>query len=81
MDNQQQPTSQPPEPSSDASIKKAERKPVFKVVPLVDDFAPGVDPDNLKDILNDMDVAAYLEQDGMRELAQDRRRGTQSVGI
>ena len=51
--------------------QKAERKPPFKVVPLVDDFAPGVDPDNLEDILNDMDVAAYLEQErGSRERRQ-----------
>lgn len=40
----------------------------FKVVPLVDGFAPGVDPDNLKEILNEMDAAAYLEQErGSRE--------------
>ena len=66
MDKRQRPASQTDaktEPSGDASIKKAGGKPVFKVVPLVDGFAPGVDPDNLKDILNDMDVAAYLEQE------------------
>lgn len=40
----------------------------FKVVPMVDDFASGVDPDNLKEILDEMDVAAYLEQErGSRE--------------
>ena len=44
-------------------MEKAERKPVFKVVPLATGFAPGVNPDNLKEILNDMDVAAYLEQE------------------
>ena len=74
MDNQQRPASQTDaktEPSGDASIKRAERKPPFKVVPLVDDFAAGVGPDNLKDILNDMDVAAYLEQErGSRERTQ-----------
>ena len=68
MENQQQPSPQTKEPADASNIEKTERKPVFKVVPLVDDFAPGVNPDNLKEILDEMDVAAYLEQErGSRE--------------
>ena len=63
MENQPQPAPKTKEPADATSIEKTERKRDFKVVPLVDDFAPGVNPDNLKEILNDMDVAAYLEQE------------------
>ena len=45
-------------------VEKGEGRGVFEVVPLVDDFAPGVDPEKLKEMLNDMDVAAYLEAEG-----------------
>ena len=62
MDNQQQPTSQPPEPSSDASIKKAGRKPPFKVVPNKSGFAPGVTADNLKDVIHDLEDEEFLEK-------------------
>ena len=51
------------QPADATNIEKTVRKRDFKVVPLVDGFAPGVNPDNLKEILNEMDVAAYLEQE------------------
>ncbi len=41
----------------------ARDKPPFKVVPLVSGFAPGVNPDNLKEILYEMDMADYLEKE------------------
>ena len=63
IENQPHPAPETKEPADATNIEKTERKPVFKVVPLVDDFAPGVDPDNLKEILGEMDVAAYLEQE------------------
>ena len=63
MENQPQPAPKTKQPADAASVEKTERKRDFKVVPLVDDFAPGVNPDNLKEILDEMDVAAYLEQE------------------
>ena len=71
MENQPQPSPKTKEPSDATNIEKTERKPDFKVVPLVNDFASGVNPDNPKEILNEMDVAAYLEQErGSRERHQ-----------
>ena len=71
MENQPQPSPKTKQPADAANIEKTERKPPFKVVPLVDDLAPGVNPDNLKEILNEMDVAAYLEQErGSRDRHQ-----------
>ena len=65
MDNRQRPASQTDaktEPSGDANIKKAERKPVFKVVPNKSGFAPGVTDDNLKDVIHDLEDEEFLEK-------------------
>ena len=63
MENQQQPAPQAKEPADATEVEKTERKRAYKVVPLVNDFAPGVNPDNLKDILYEMDIESYLEQE------------------
>ena len=68
MENQQQPAPQTKKPADATGVEKTERKRAYKVVPLVNEFAPGVNPDNLKDILYEMDVENYLEQErGSRE--------------
>ena len=71
MENQPQPAPKTKEPADATNIEKTERKPPFKVVPLATGFAPGVNPDNLQEILDEMDTAAYLEQErGSRERHQ-----------
>ena len=46
MENQQQLAPQTEEPADATEAEKTERKRAYKVVPLVNEFAPGVNPDN-----------------------------------
>ena len=49
--------------SRPAGAEPQKEKEPFKVVPLASGFAPGVTPENLKDILYEMDVEDYLEKE------------------
>ncbi len=49
----------PKEPGSTAGTDKSP----FEAVPLIDGFAPGVNSDNLKEILYEMDISDYLEKE------------------
>ena len=62
MDNQQQPASKTKVSADATSIEKAERKPVFQVVPNRGGFAPGVTAANLKDVIRDLEDEELLEK-------------------
>ncbi len=49
--------------SNPAGAEAQKEKEPFKVVPLASGFAPGVTPENLKDVLYEMDVEEYLEKE------------------
>lgn len=49
-------------PASSAPPEPTPRQSEFRVVPNDSGFAPGVDPDQIKTILYDMDVADYLRK-------------------
>ena len=48
-------------PGPDAPVQAA-AKPKFRVVPNRGGFAPGVDPNNLKDIIHDLEDEEFLEK-------------------